>query len=166
MSSDGAAAQGSGRLLAYWQKRVGAYLRQCRINSKLGQKSVPGLSRATVSLMEKGEINFSIKTLIDFLEATGGDISEAFKSSVPKKFHGPNRDWHEMLQEILESGDPTEIHLVQRMLSRDGPNQDWHEMLQEILESGNSTEIDFVQRLLTRSSDSLRRGNDNGPAPS
>ena len=54
----------------------------------------------------------------------------------------------------------------QRMLSRDGPNQDWHEMLQEILESGNSTEIDFVQRLLTRSSDSLRRGNDNGPAPS
>jgi transcriptional regulator with XRE-family HTH domain len=99
----------------YWKHTIARYVRKKRIEAETHQKQVP-VARRTISDIENGKSNFRLETLLEVLEAIGGDVSEAFKSRVPKDLHGDARPWHEMLQLIFESGDQDEIRLVQRVL--------------------------------------------------
>lgn len=94
-------------LIGYWKGAVGEYVRQKREGEGKVQKELLGTNRRTVSDVENGVLNFTLSTLLEVLHSVGGDISEAFKSRVPKEFHNQKRQHlHEKLEVLLQADAP------------------------------------------------------------
>lgn len=98
----------------YWQDRAAEYIRLKRGPDR-GQKEV-GVVRQTLSLIENGKSNFTIETMVEVLEAVGGDISEMFQSQLPRDLRGQHRIWHEMLYEVMSHGEPDDVTFVEHAL--------------------------------------------------
>ncbi len=110
-------------LLSYWQDAVARYIQAKREKAGLTQDdlAVKALtSQGAISGLERGNINFTLDTLLRVLEPIHGDISEAFQAASPSEFRteltGPDRWLLLLLVEILNSGDPTARDLMRVQL--------------------------------------------------
>ena len=93
-------------ILKHWQMTLGPYVKRKRKEAEKGQKELRGISRQTLSLIERGQTNIELKTLIEVLNAVDGDLSEAFQAS-PRTSANPHHQMiHDLLQDILEFASP------------------------------------------------------------
>lgn len=85
-------------LLNYWKRELAEYVRSKRKDTKqsnFGPKS-------TISRLETETANPTLGTIIKLIDAVGGDVSEAFKSRVPRGFQREHQIHHDRLQKILD----------------------------------------------------------------
>lgn len=105
-------------VLKYWQEVVGRYVKAKREESGKSQEEVLGKPRrTTISELERGAVNFQLDTLLKVLDSIDGDISEAFMAKTPREFQNSRqRQLHDLLAELIESGDETGLLVVQSAL--------------------------------------------------